>query len=219
MSEPMPSEPDDSGRDGEPPETDGGVVRQSPGGVVGEETGGEPDTSARICWLDDDDAEDVICALSSDTARSILSAIHERDRTASELAEAADTSVQNVRHHLDNLSQAGLAEVTDTRYSVKGREMDVYGPPEEQTVVAVGRESESTSLFDSLRDLLGGLAALGGVSLLIQAWATRTPTGASRVPDAVGAPATGVGLPPGLLVLLGGLALLTGVAVVARLSA
>ena len=219
MSEPMPSEPDDSGRDGQSPEPDGGVVRQGLGGTVGGETDGESDTSARICWLDDDDAEDVIRALSSDTARSILSAIHERDRTASELAEAADTSVQNVRHHLDSLSEAGLTEVIDTRYSVKGREMDVYGPPEERTVVVVGREAESASLLDSLRDLLGGLAALGGVSLLVQAWASRAPAGATRVPDAVSAPATGAGPPPGLLVFLGGLALLLGVTAVARLSA
>lgn len=223
MSESTPSDPDDPGRDvGEAAETDGGVVREAPGGLVDGETEtatGEP-SSARVCWLDDDDAADVIGALSSETARTILSALYERDRTASELAEAADTSVQNVRHHLDNLSAAGLAEVTGTRYSVKGREMDVYGPPDERTVVAVARESESESLLDSLRDLLGGLAVLGGVSLLVQALATRPSTGATRVPDAVdGASTVGLPFPPGLLVFLGGLAVLVGVVAVTRLRA
>ena len=218
MSEPTPSDPDDPGRDaGEAAETDGGVVREAPGGLGGEtEATADDSPSARVCWLDGDDAAEVIGALSSETARSILTALYERDRTASELADAADTSVQNVRHHLDNLSAAGLAEVTETRYSVKGREMSVYGPPDERTVVAVGRESESS--LDPLRDLLGGLAVLGGVSLLVQALATRSPTGATRVPDAVdGASAVGLPLPPGLLVFLGGLAALVGAVAVARL--
>ncbi|MFC6794449.1 hypothetical protein ACFQFH_08985 [Halobaculum halobium] len=54
------------------------------------------------------------------------------------MADAADTSVQNVRHHVSKLVDTGLVEATDTRYSVKGREMTVYGPADDRVVVAVG---------------------------------------------------------------------------------
>lgn len=215
MSEPMSSDVDD------PAETDGGVVREGGGlrGRTGADTGSETNSEypePRVCWLDDADADGVIESLSSETARSILTALHEREQTASELAETVDTSVQNVRHHLDNLSEAGLTEVTATRYSVKGREMDVYGPPDRQTVIAVGssRADDEASLLDSLRSILGGVAVLGCVSLLAQAAAT--PAGAPRVPDAVGTtPATP--LPPGLLVFLGGVVAAATVLAVHRL--
>jgi|GEM_PF-1541677 len=215
MSEPVSSDVDD------PAETDGGVVREGGGlqGQVDTDTGGETNSEQpepRVCWLDDAAADGVIESLSSETARSILTALHERERTASELAETVDTSVQNVRHHLDNLSEAGLTEVTATRYSVKGREMDIYGPPDRRTVVAVGssQTDDEESLLDSLRSVLGTVAVLGGVSLLVQL--TATPSGAPRVPDAVGtAPATPV--PPGVLVFLGGVALAATVLVVRRL--
>lgn len=211
MSEPMPSSADDTA------ETDGGVVRgrgDRRGRTESDaDAGGE--SEPRVCWLDDADADAVIGSLSSETARSILTALHERERTASELAETVDTSVQNVRHHLDNLSEAGLTEVTATRYSVKGREMDVYGPPDRRTVIAVGSsDEETTSLLDSLRSVLGGVAVLAATSLLVQA--TAAPTGAPRVPDAVGGSAAAP-LPPGLLVFLGGVVLGATVLAVRRL--
>ncbi|MFB6176954.1 MAG: ArsR/SmtB family transcription factor, partial [Halobaculum sp.] len=161
--------------------TDGGVVGSNdrrngvaegadrPDGVLGDERvapvtddGGstDPESEVRVCWLDDEDAETLINSLSSDTARSILTALHGGHSTASELAEEVDTSVQNVRHHLDNLREAGLAEVAGTRYSVKGREMDVYAPADDRLVVAVGREDDRSSFLDSLRSLLGAVGAL-----------------------------------------------------------
>ncbi len=246
MSEPMPSDPDDRGsRSGEHAErADGGVVDPSegPGGLLGRDESApeEPssvdaeatadsataDTSSasddvRVCWLDDEDADTLIGSLSSETARSILAALHERERTASELADAADTSVQNVRHHLDNLQEAGLAEVTTTRYSVKGREMDVYGPTDERLVVAVGREEERSSFLDSLRSLFGSLAVLVAASVVVQ-WqlSSSSTVGATRIPDAVGgsvAPATG--LSPGLLFFAGGLLVAATALAVTRLTA
>ena len=212
MSEPMPPNADDAA------ETDGGVVREA-GDRRGQtesdaDTGGE--SEPRVCWLDDADADAVIGSLSSETARSILTALYEQERTASELAETVDTSVQNVRHHLDSLAEAELTEVTGTRYSVKGREMDVYGPPDRRTVIAVGSgEEETESLLDSLRSVLGGVAVLVATSLLVQA--TTAPTGAPRVPDAVGG-TTAAPFPPGLLVFVGGIVVAATVLAVRRLQ-
>ncbi|MGQ4555844.1 helix-turn-helix domain-containing protein [Halobellus sp. GM3] len=92
----------------------------------------------RVIPLDDDEAARLIRCLASDTARSTLSALQRDAATASELAEDVDTSLQNVRHHLENLLDAGLVRVAGTRYSVKGREMKVYAPTRDSLVVCVG---------------------------------------------------------------------------------
>lgn len=172
----------------------------------------EPTGGARVCWLDGDEAADVIGALSSETARSIVTTLQERGHTASELAEAVDTSVQNVRHHLDNLENAGLVEVAGTRYSVKGREMTVYAAADERVVVAVGSEEESDSFFDSLRELLGSVVALVFVSGVVQ-WLFGTTAPITRVPDST-APVVSTGLPPGAVFLAGGLLVVAAIALV-----
>ena len=74
-------------------------------------------------------------ALGSETAREILCALQAEPATASGLAEARETSLQNVQYHLDRLSAAGLIESVDTWYSVRGRRMAVYAPTVERLVI------------------------------------------------------------------------------------
>ncbi|ESP87642.1 ArsR/SmtB family transcription factor [Candidatus Halobonum tyrrellensis] len=190
-----------------------------------ERTGGDDESdgngsaeSTRVCWLDDEEADALIGSLSSDTARSLLTALHEEPHTASELADRLDTSVQNVRHHLGNLDDAGLVTDAGTRYSVKGREMTVYEPSNERLVVAVGSDDDRSSFLDSLRGLVGVAALLGVGSLAVQ-WAFGSggglggPAGAPRVGDSVGgaaAPLLGL-VPPGVAFLAGGLLVLGAV--------
>lgn len=97
----------------------------------------------RVLPLDDDEAARLINCLAADTARSTLAALQNDSATASELADAVGTSLQNVRHHLDNLREAGLVRVVDTRYSVKGREMKVYAPARDSLVVCVGESADA----------------------------------------------------------------------------
>jgi len=84
------------------------------------------DDEPRVVDLEGEDADAVFSALSSGTARQIVSSVHDDPKTQSEIADAIDTSVQNVRYHLDKLEDAGLVEVVDTWYSSRGNEMDVY---------------------------------------------------------------------------------------------
>lgn len=101
----------------------------------------ETDTEAESVSLSDAGA--VIDALASRTARSILNALYEEPRPASELASTVETSTQNVNYHLENLREANLVEVADTWYSSKGAEMDVYAPTAEPLCVFVGEPDES----------------------------------------------------------------------------
>lgn len=175
------------------------------------EQNGEP----RTLWLDSDDTGDVLSSLSSNTARAILTELHEEPKTASEVATHVDTSVQNARHHLSKLEQVGAIRIADTRYSEKGREMSVYAPSEEPLVVFVGREERKRSFLDSLRGLVPIIGALGFVSLLVQWFVTPTIDRNSsgqlpRVGDALGGPPgiTPLGLPPGVIFFAGGILVL-----------
>ena len=193
-----------------------------------------PDTSAaeqsspRVVGLDSDDADDLLSALSSSTARDVLATLHEDPDTPSALADRVDTSLQNAQYHLENLHEAGLIEVIDTVYSEKGREMKVYAPADRPLVVFAGKESESTGLKTALTRLLGGFGVLVLLSAFVQWFLTDGPwfglTGAGGAPGgqsgsdvtvataeaAAGAAASGPAIPVGLVFLLGGTAVLLG---------
>ncbi|UPV76411.1 helix-turn-helix domain-containing protein (plasmid) [Halorussus limi] len=126
--------------------------------------GGEP----KVVGVDSDDADDLLAALQSETARDLLAALYDDPATPSELAETADTSIQNVRYHLERLTDADLVEVADTVYSEKGREMKVYAPAAKPLVVFAGGDDEVPGLESALSRLLGGLGVLGLSSLLVQ---------------------------------------------------
>jgi DNA-binding transcriptional ArsR family regulator len=196
-----------------------------PGGEV-EEADEEP----RVLGLDDEDADDVLGALSSETARDLLTAVHEEPATASELAAAADTSLQNAQYHIEKLEAAGLIEVRGTRYSAKGREMAVYGPNDSPLVLFAGERQESEGIRTALTTFLGSVALLAGVAVLVQVALRGLPFGESgggaggsggdtasvqtldAASQSADAAATASGLPPGLLVFLGGLVALAAVA-------
>ncbi|GAA0224901.1 ArsR/SmtB family transcription factor [Haladaptatus pallidirubidus] len=127
-------------------------------------TGGNP----RVLGVDSDDADDLLGALSSGTARSLLSALHDQPATASELSDEVDTSLQNAQYHLQKLEDAELISAVDTIYSEKGREMKVYAPTDGPLILFAGREEQTTGLKDALSRVLGVAVLLGAVSAVIQ---------------------------------------------------
>jgi len=122
----------------------------------------------RVIGVDSDDADDLLGALSSSTARELLAALHEDPATPSALAEEVDTSLQNAQYHLEKLEDADVIEVVDTVYSEKGREMSVYAPTDRPLVVFAGNEEKTTGLKAALSRLLGAFGALGLLSLAVQ---------------------------------------------------
>ncbi len=120
----------------------------------------------RVVDLEGEDADAVFSALSSGTAREIYSRLNDEPGTPSDVAEAIDSSIQNVRYHLDNLEDAGLVEVVDTWYSSRGNEMSVYATADGPLIVT-SDESRASRLKDALSRFLGGIAALAGGSLLV----------------------------------------------------
>lgn len=190
------------------------------------------DTGPRVIGIDGDDADDLLTAMSSGTARDLLSELHDEPAPPSELADAIDTSLQNAQYHLGRLEEAGAVEVIDTVYSEKGREMKVYGPTDKPLVVVAGSDTETAGLKQAVMNLLGGLGLVGIVSVGIQVLVDQTqlgraggdggqaaPTGggeltvqdtAAATPEAAagGGLTADVLLEPGILFFLGGLTVL-----------
>ncbi|MFB6137790.1 MAG: ArsR/SmtB family transcription factor [Halobacteriaceae archaeon] len=115
---------------------------------------------ARVLRVDGDAADEVFAALGSETARTILGALYEEPGTATDVAEAADTSLQNARYHLEKLVDADLVEVVDTWYSDRGTEMTVYAPASEGVVVFAGDDEDRSRLRAALERVLGRVGAV-----------------------------------------------------------
>ena len=122
----------------------------------------------RVVGVDDDDADALIAALGSETAREILTHLHDQPATKSELADAVDTSLQNVQYHLSKLDGANLVDVVDTTYSEKGRKMDVYAAADEPLVLFAGGSAESRGIKSALMRLLGGYGVIGLAAVAAQ---------------------------------------------------
>lgn len=93
-----------------------------------------------------DEAADVVNALTSETARRILGRLCEEPATASELATAVGTTIQNVEYHVEQLQTAGLIASIDTWYSERGREMDVYAAQHEPLVIVAGDSDDRATV-------------------------------------------------------------------------
>lgn len=161
----------------------------------------EQEGEVQVLGVNEDETADVFEALSSDTARRILTAVYDEPAPPSELAERLDFSLQNVSYHLDNLEDADVVQVADTRYSEKGKEMSVYAPADDPVVVFVGTEERKTGFLDLLKRLVGATGILFLASVVMYLYQAGGRAGGTG-----GGPAILAILAfPGLEFLLGGL--------------
>jgi DNA-binding transcriptional ArsR family regulator len=140
-----------------------------------------PDAEPRVIGVDSEDADDVLSALSAETARKLLTELNREPAPPGELANRVDTSLQNAQYHLKKLKKAGAVEIVDTAYSEKGREMDVYAPANQPLVICAGDERETTGLRAALANFLGGLAVVALASLFVQQVFGASPFGEPAV--------------------------------------
>ena len=160
-----------------------------------------PDERPRVLDIREADADEVIEALSSETRRAVLRELFDDPGTPSEIAERVDTSVQNINYHLTSLSEAGLVEGIDTRYSEKGLEMTVYGPASDP-IVFVGDADARPHLERSVRRVVGSVALVGVAALFVQWGAERIVRPALRGGTAGPASHNAPTAPPGSLAWL-----------------
>jgi len=123
--------------------------RPGPGGAEGEVV---------ILAPGDERSQKIGKAIASQAAGEILHALEKGTMTAGDLASALAMPMGTVKYHVDNLLEAGLIEIKDTKYSVKGRQVKVYGLRNQVLIVAPE--------VQSVRSILLKYAALFGVVAL-----------------------------------------------------
>jgi DNA-binding transcriptional ArsR family regulator len=83
----------------------------------------------------DERAQKIGKAIASQTANDILHILQDGPKTASDLCGVMNIPMGTVKYHIENLLDAGLLEVAETRYSVKGREIKVYALKDQLLIV------------------------------------------------------------------------------------
>ena len=84
----------------------------------------------------DSRAQKIAKAISSGTANDILHLLGDGQKSATDITGSLDLPMSTVKYHLDNLLDAGLVEVVETKYSIKGREIKVYALRDQLLIVA-----------------------------------------------------------------------------------
>lgn len=125
------------------------------------------DGEIQVLGVSDEQTSEVLNAISSTTAREILSAVYADPATASEIAGRIGGSVQNVSYHLEKLENAGAIAVADTQYSEKGREMKIYAPADDPIVLFVGTERRQSGLLSRLKQLVSAIGVVIATSFLV----------------------------------------------------
>jgi DNA-binding transcriptional ArsR family regulator len=118
----------------------------------------------------DERAQKISKAMGSQTASDILQLLAEKQKSLTEITEQLAIPLTTAKYHIENLLDAGLISVAETRYSVKGREIKIYCLTNQLLIVAP-RTSNVRSLLLKYASLfcivLLGTLALSLISPLI----------------------------------------------------
>jgi DNA-binding transcriptional ArsR family regulator len=114
----------------------------------------------------DERAQKIAKAMGSQTASDILQILGESPRSLTDITERLNIPMNTAKYHIENLLDAGLIAVEQTKYSIKGREVKIYTLTNQLLVVAP-RQSNVRSLLLKYASLFGIVAV---ASVLIAAF-------------------------------------------------
>jgi DNA-binding transcriptional ArsR family regulator len=102
----------------------------------------------------DERAQKIAKAMSSQTASDILQLLAESPQSLTGITERLTIPLTTAKYHTENLLDAGLIQVSETKYSVKGREIKIYSLTNQLLIVAP-RQSNVHSLLLKYASLFG----------------------------------------------------------------
>jgi DNA-binding transcriptional ArsR family regulator len=94
----------------------------------------------------DERAQKISKAMASQTASDILQLLAEDKQSLTEITDRLEIPLTTAKYHIENLLEAGLITVAETKYSVKGREIKIYAVTNQLLIVAP-RQSNVRSLL------------------------------------------------------------------------
>lgn len=105
--------------------------------------------------------------MSSPTSADLFNALSDCPMSATALAERGGLPLTTVKYHLGNMLSAGLIEVTDTRWSAKGREMKIYAVKDQVVVIAPKKRVDIRGIVERYGVAAGALAVVSALGLAI----------------------------------------------------
>jgi DNA-binding transcriptional ArsR family regulator len=84
----------------------------------------------------DERAQKIAKAMASQTANDILTLLAAGTKSLTDITEQLKIPLTTAKYHTENLLDAGLLTVSETRYSIKGREVRMYALTDQILIVA-----------------------------------------------------------------------------------
>jgi predicted transcriptional regulator len=94
----------------------------------------------------DERAQKIAKAMASQTATDILRLLADSQKSMTEITEMLAIPLTTAKYHFENLLDAGLISIADTKYSIKGREIKIYTLSNQLLIVAP-RQANMRSLL------------------------------------------------------------------------
>jgi DNA-binding transcriptional ArsR family regulator len=113
----------------------------------------------------DERAQKIAKAMGSQTASDILQFLSDGQKSLTDITERLAIPMTTAKYHVENLLEAGLLSVAETKYSVKGREVKLYSLTNQLLIVAP-RHSNVRSLLLKYASLFG-IIVFGSVVIAI----------------------------------------------------
>ena len=113
------------------------------------------------------EAQKIAKAMSSPTSADLFNALSDCPMSATALAERSGLPLTTVKYHLENMLAASLIEVTDTRWSAKGREMKIYAVKDQVVVIAPKKRVDVRGIVERYGIAAGALAVICALGLAI----------------------------------------------------
>jgi DNA-binding transcriptional ArsR family regulator len=105
----------------------------------------------------DERAQKIAKAMGSQTASDILQILGDGPRSLTDITDRLHIPMNTAKYHIENLLDAGLIAVEQTKYSIKGREVKIYTLTNQLLVVAP-RQSNVRTLLLKYASLFGIVA-------------------------------------------------------------
>jgi len=123
----------------------------------------------------DERAQKIGKAMGSPTAGDILQLLADGPMSLADITERLAVPMNTAKYHVENLLDAGIIAVENTKYSVKGREVKLYSLTNQLLIVAP-RRSDIRSLLLKYASLFGIVAvsslAISSLLPLVSSWGT-----------------------------------------------
>lgn len=120
-----------------------------------------------VLSLGDKESKKVSQVIANDTARDILDLVADEPLSSTAISERLDIPLTTVQYNIEKLTETGLIDVKEKRWSKKGRTIKIYGP-KRRLLIIVPENIEKEDILGAVRKYIGILLFAGLASVILE---------------------------------------------------